>query len=397
MIRRVVQFCRDVRDYRRLPTLAKAAHRADRVGLPGFDPGIERAVEEAVGWLCRAQDHSTSNDGGVARHFSMIHGWGSSYPETTGYIVPTLLTCAELRQDEVLGARAKRMLDWLVSIQFPSGAFPGGPIGAEPVVPVVFNTGQILIGLARGAQEFGEPYRESMRRAADWLVEVQDGDGCWRKHASPFARPEEKTYDTHVAWGLLEAARLDPQRPYANAAMANVRWALSRQRENGWFENCCLTDPAQPLTHTLGYALRGVLEAYRFSDDPNLLIAARATADGLLAAVRPDGSLPGRLDSRWTGTVEWSCLTGSSQIAYCWLYLSRITGDSRYLEAACAANRFVTRTVQVDGPPEVRGGVKGSFPIYGKYGSYEYLSWACKFFIDALLSEQEIKAPGLVP
>jgi hypothetical protein len=288
------------------------------------------------------------------------------------------------------------MLDCLVSIQFPNGAFQGGVIGAEPVAPVVFNTGQILIGLAHGAREFGEPYRESMRRAADWLVEVQDTDGCWRRHASPFASPGEKTYDAHVAWGLLEAARLEPERPYATAAMANVRWVLSRQRENGWFENCCLSDPSQPLTHTLGYALRGILEAYRFSDDPSLLHAARMTADGLLAAVRPDGFLPGRLDSHWRGTVRWSCLTGSSQIAYCWLYLFRVTGNSRYREAACATNRFVRRTVQVDGPAEVRGAVKGSFPIHGKYGSYEYLNWACKFFIDALLLEQEIEAAGVV-
>ena len=36
------------------------------------------------------------------------------------------------------------MLDWLVSIQMPSGAFQGGTIGESPVVPVTFNTGQIL-------------------------------------------------------------------------------------------------------------------------------------------------------------------------------------------------------------------------------------------------------------
>ena len=45
----------------------------------------------------------------------------------------------------------------------------------------------------------------------------------------------------------------------------------------------------------------------------------------------------------------------------------------------------------VDGPPEVRGGVKGSFPIYGDYGAYQYLNWACKFLIDALLCEQDVR------
>lgn len=388
MIRRAVHVLRDARSYWALPRDAKAAHRADRAGLPAHEPGLDLAVDEAIGWLCRAQDSSTSEDGGVARHFSLISGWSSSYPETTGYIVPTLLTCARRRGDESLRMRARCMLDWLVSIQLPNGAFQGGVVDAMPRVPVVFNTGQILIGLASGGAEFGEAYRTPMRRAADWLVSVQDPDGCWRKGASPFAGRGDKAYDVHAAWGLLEAARLEPRGPYAESAMANVRWALSRQRGNGWLEDCCLTDASQPLTHTLGYALRGLLEAYRFSSDPALLRASRSTADGLLSAMRPDGFLPGRFDSHWQGTVRWACLTGTAQIAWCWLYLFQVTGDDRYRTGAVSANRFVRRTVRTEGPPEVRGGVKGSFPISGNYGRYEYLSWAGKFFIDALLLEE---------
>jgi hypothetical protein len=394
MIRRAGRVLRDARSYWALPTDAKAARRADGAGLPARELGLDVAVDEAIGWLCRAQDSSTSKDGGVARHFSLISGWGPSYPETTGYIAPTLLDCARRRRDERLRVRARRMLDWLVSIQFPDGAFQGGVVDASPRAPVVFNTGQILIGLASGVAAFGEAFRTPMRRAADWLVGVQDPDGCWRKGASPFADPGDKAYDVHAAWGLLEAARLEPRAPYAEAAMANVRWALTRQRANGWFEDCCLADASQPLTHTLGYALRGLLEAYRFSSEPRLLAASRSAADGLLSAMRPDGFLPGRLDSRWNGTVRWACLTGTAQIAWCWLYLFQLTGDDRYRIGAFSANRFVRRTVRADGPPEVRGGVKGSFPISGHYGQYEYLSWAAKFFIDALHFEKDTTTHG---
>ena len=77
-------------------------------------------------------------------------------------------------------------------------------------------------------------YRASMRRAADWLVTGQDPDGCWRKYPSPFTKPGERTYDTHVAWGLFEAARLEPDKPYGEFGIANVQWALSHQHENGW-------------------------------------------------------------------------------------------------------------------------------------------------------------------
>jgi len=286
------------------------------------------------------------------------------------------------------------MLDWLASIQLRDGGFQGGPVGATPLVPVTFNTGQILFGLAAGAREFGE-YVEPVLRAANWLVKVQDPDGCWRRYPSPFVTPGEKTYDTHVAWALLEVARLTSDRVYAEAALANLRWALSLQHENGWFDNCCLTDPAQPLTHTLGYALRGVLEGYRFTDDSRFLKAACTTADGIRAALRDDGFLPARLYPNWRGTVSWACLTGSAQIAICWLMLYQITGDTKYLHAGSAANRYLRRTMKVNGQPETRGAIKGSFPVYGGYGTYEYLSWAVKFCIDANQLEKQIRDGGL--
>ena len=371
-----------------LPQAAKAEHNADQAGLRREDPGIPRALEEAVGWLYRAQDHSASHDGGAARHFSLVKGWARSYPETSGYIVPTLLTYAKSVGSDVARQRAQRMLDWLISIQFPDGGFQGGSIGEKPRVPVAFNTGQILLGLAAGVAEFGN-YQHALVRAADWLINAQDSDGAWRKYSSPFAAAGEKTYDTHIAWGLLEAARVASHKPYATAALANVRWALTLQRENGWLDKCCLTDATQPLTHTIGYALRGMIEAYRFSNESAFLRASLRTANGLLTVLRDDGFLPGRLDDTWTGTVPWACLTGTAQIAICWFLLYQITGESRYFEAGSVANRYLRRTLNVDGPPGVRGGVKGSFPVYGDYGRYLYLNWACKFFIDASLLENE--------
>lgn len=390
LLRKVLSAALEARRRWQLPPAAKAEARKDKQGLPGNDPGFELAVREAIAWLCRAQDSSTTQDGGVARHFSLVSGWGPSYPETTGYIIPTILRYARLTGDMNLLERGRRMLDWCLSIQFPNGAFQGGVIGAEPLIPVTFNTGQILLGLAAGALEFGEPYRTAMIRAADWLVETQDPDGCWRRNSSPFAAPGEKTYDTHVAWGLLEAARVEPTKHYQNAALANVRWALKQQHPNGWLMNCCLTDRMIPLTHTLGYALRGVLEAYRFTVDDKFLCGARRTADGLVSALTSEGFLPGRLSSAWKPAARWACLTGTVQVSYCWMSLYQITGEPRYKDAAHAANRYVRRTQDLNGPPEIRGAIKGSFPVYGDYGTNEYLNWATKFFIDANLLEKEI-------
>jgi hypothetical protein len=369
--------------------LARDARNLDRKGLGSIDPGPGKAIAAGIEWLGRAQDCSRSRDGGVARHFSVTDGWSASYPETTGYIASTLIEYG--RQTNASGPieRAKKMLDWFVAIQFPAGGFQGGMIDQLPRVPVTFNTGQILIGLSAGSY-LDARYREAALKAADWLVSTQDLDGCWRRNPTPFAEPGEKTYETHVALGLFYAHDVEPGRGYLAAGLRQVDWALYNQAANGWLSKCCLSDPSNPLTHTLGYALRGIVGAYLSSHEPRYLQAACRTADGLLPAIGADGRLPGRLDSNWQAAADWVCLTGACQIAESMLLLHRATGRPEYSRAAKSVNSYVRRTIAFEGSIDMIGGVKGSFPIDGDYGRWQYLNWACKFMVDANMAEQSI-------
>ena len=385
MIRSVKKLITDQVDHIRLPEQAKILASADRRGLPNKAINIENAIQLAYTWLCQAQD--ATPDGGVSRDFSLVSGWATSYPETTGYIIPTFLELSARNNLPEANQRARKMLDWLVSIQFEEGGFQGGKADATPRVPVTFNTGQILLGLAAGRKVFGEIYQSPMLKAAIWLRDSLDEDGCWRRHPTPFAAPGEKAYETHVSWGLYEAARIEGEQGFQDAADRNVYWALTKQTQNGWFQDCCLENPSAPLTHTLGYVLRGVLEAYEFSSNADFLDAAKLTANGLLKAIDDNGYLPGRLKADWSPAVSWACLTGSVQIAYCWLRLFEITGDPAYLDAGKRANLYVRRTLSTDGDPHIVGGVRGSFPVDGDYGRFEFLNWAAKFFIDSHVKE----------
>jgi len=377
-----------------LPRAAKVVKSRDLSGIPAHDPGSREVIAAGLGWLKAAQDHSISNDGGFARHFSLLKGWSSSYPETSGYIVPTLFAEGKRVGDADLIARAFRCLDWLVDIQFPEGGFQGGMADQLPRVPVTFNTGQILLGLAAGAALNPEKYLEPMRRAAIWLRDSQDADGCWRKHPTPFGAPGEKAYETHVSWGLFEAARVAPNEGFGEAGLKQVAWALTKQQDNGWFASNCLDTPETPLTHTIGYVLRGVVEAHLWSNDQLLLKAACRTADGVITAVASDGRLAGRLDRNWKGApdVDWVCLTGSAQIAHSLLILARLTGRADYAQKAKALNAYVRRTIVTEGGGPTQGGVKGSFPVNGDYGRYQYLNWACKFLIDSCREELSFAA-----
>src|SRR5580692_4025207 len=94
-----------------MPPYARAFVEQDARGILGEDRGAAACIQQTRDWLLRAQTNSATNDGGVARHFSLIDGWGASYPETTGYIVPTFIDEARVSGDQRLLVSAKRMLD----------------------------------------------------------------------------------------------------------------------------------------------------------------------------------------------------------------------------------------------------------------------------------------------
>ncbi len=57
-------------------------------------------LSAAIDWLCRAQDvrDGQPDAGGVSAGWSFEDGWLPSYPETTGYIIETMLAAAQVLQ-----------------------------------------------------------------------------------------------------------------------------------------------------------------------------------------------------------------------------------------------------------------------------------------------------------
>src|SRR5882724_2213681 len=127
------------------------------------------ALRSVIGWMLDAQ----RPDGGIAAYYSLLTGYSESYPEVTGYIIPTLYDFERLTGDPAARHAAYLATDWLLSLQMPSGAFPGGLRGpASDAEPSVFNTGQILQGLVRAYVETGNS--KTLKRAVaagDWLLD----------------------------------------------------------------------------------------------------------------------------------------------------------------------------------------------------------------------------------
>ena len=350
----------------------------------------QRRLQAAAEWLARAQDATGS--GGVSAHYDAAERkWAGAYPETTGYIIPTFLRYADFSGDREYRERALRMAVWESDIQLPEGGVRAGTLDAQQIVPTIFNTGQVLFGwLAAWQRAQDARFRESLVRAADWLVAAQDADGAWRQFASPFASHVLNTYNTRVAFGLAKAGRgLDEPR-YVEAAVRNVQWALTQMHPNGWLENNDLQDNSKPLTHTIAYATRGILEVGLIASNSAFVEIAARIARAVAQTQRRDGALPGRLDAEWRPAARWSCITGNAQMAIIWQRLATETGDRSLILAADNAMRFnlSIQDLSASNPGE-HGGMPGSHPRSGGYMTHRYPNWAAKFFMDALMLQLE--------
>ena len=349
-----------------------------------------RGLQAAVEWLARAQDATGS--GGVSASYDAVkRQWAGAYPETTGYIIPTLFRYAEFSGDTAYRERAIRMAAWESDIQLAGGGVRAGTLDAAQVVPTIFNTGQVLFGWLAAWQETHDArFRDSLVRAADWLVAAQDEDGAWRRFASPFAAHALNTYNTRVAFGLAQAGHALGEPRYVETAVRNVQWALTQMHPNGWLENNDLENNARPLTHTIAYAARGILEVGLIAARTDFVDAAARIAKAVAAAQRRDGALPGRLDAEWQPAARWTCVTGNAQMAIIWQRLAMETGDHAWLPAAERANAFnlsIQNLTAADAG--VRGGLPGSHPLNGGYMKNRYPNWAAKFFMDALMLQLE--------
>lgn len=349
-------------------------------------------LKAAMDWLRYAQD--ISPDGGVSAGYLMTQGWQPSHRETTGYIIPTFFDYYNYSGIKNYFTRALRMADWELRVQLENGAIPFG-CAIGNTAPLIFDTGQVIFGWVRAYKETGDDrYKKAAEKAADWIVKMQDEDGCWRK----FVFNEiPHTYYIRVAWALLELSQISENIQFVNSAKKNIGWTLSNQLDNGWFKQCAFQNNGTPTTHTLAYAIDGLLESGLILDDKGYIEKAKISADALLAVQKEDGSLSGIYDSDWNGAVKWSCLTGDAQISIIWLRLYQLTGDDKYLTAAKKAISYLTGLQDIKTKKEaIRGAIKGSHPIWGGYNPFSYMNWMTKFFVDALLLEEDIRRTTLV-
>lgn len=380
------------------PAIYRAAAARLRWGSLKLQPSpysLKEHIEGLVDWIMRAQ--KATPDGGVSESYHIKYGkWQPSYPETTGYIICSMIHAANAGygNKETVRESARLMGEWLADVQLPDGSFQGGNIAVKDPKPAMFNTGQILKGLGdlirEGLDTTGR-LRKSADRAAEWMVAMQDPDGAWRKGLSVLANSPVRAYNIRAAWGLARYGKIVGNDKFVQAGIRNGEWLRSVQSADGWFQYMNFNVGIDPLLHTVAYTINGLMELGALTGRDDFVKACRIPA-GLVADLQnPDhGGVPGQIAPGYKAAVDWYNTTATAQMGIIWFRMSQITSESYWADYGRRANDFCRsiHSVELHSPDDhVRGGLIGCWPVHAGYGAYWYMNWTQKFFLDSLLAE----------
>ena len=340
------------------------------------------ALRGALRWLAR----SIRPCGGSSAWWAPGVGWAPPYPETSGYLIPTLFETAEHLHTEWVFTAAVRMLEWLLSLQAEEGWFPAG-VGRARGSPSVFNTAQILLGLLAASQRLGEErWRIAAQKAANWIAAVQEESGIWVRHN--YVEGFSPSYYTRVAWPLALAGRLFGMDEATRAASRCLE-AIAERMQSDWVEQMGFKPNDAAFTHTIAYTVRGFLECGRILDR-KWWDAGRKMAWRLLRLTEKEG-LAGAYRDNWKVAWKGMCVTGHAQVALCFLRVCEKEKDWRFLSAALKLIDAVMK-VQKAVWTVSGGGLPGSWPVWGRYMRFRFPNWAAKFLIDSILEVSRWRA-----
>jgi hypothetical protein len=358
---------------RTLATSARGLWHTVRAG--GQARADERHVRSAIGWLGAAQRAGAG--GGFAHSFNLLRGWEKPYPETTGYILPSLRRADERYGIAEAAPLVERASRWLAAVQQPDGSFLD-LAGRKQV----FDSGQILHGwndLAAHMPHLVEPERHL--RTARWIAEQQESDGSFVRHSWGGAA---RSYYVRVGAALLRAGRQFGDPALVAAGKRNLRWTMAQQEANGFFRHMAF-DAGPPFLHTMIYVAEGLIDAQDDAPEEPLLDATLRLTETLRLAAERDGLPRSRYRPDFSPVDRELCLPGLAQWA-CLCFRLAARGHRAYVAPGRSSIAALKLRQIVSADPALDGGLFGSAPFWGRYMRWAVPNWGVKFLIDALLA-----------
>ncbi|MDA7670557.1 hypothetical protein N8592_00870 [Verrucomicrobia bacterium] len=358
-------------------------------------------IEVSLSWFRNLQ--RKGGDGGIPAKFRLADLPGRnlypSYPETSGYILSTILAAQEMGFGD-MREMSRLIKSYLLKQQLDKGGFRGGHARMRNNGRAsIFNSGQILLGLVayHNSNPNDETVVESIRRCVEWgRKNVKDGK--WNEE---YTFGGQRAYYARSTMGFLRGS-----------VAVGDKEACQRFRENyvSIYESY-FDDPKSlvgwgfkadvvPL-HTIAYTLRGMLECGLVLEDESYM---QEIADFCWQIIKGAkcfniAGIPYCSYSPGLNPVaEAICPTGLAQLAIVlWKLEDLGIGEGEFENAAKSMTNVVKQT-QIRGSRNILldGAVPGSWPVNGPYQPYDLVNWSVKFLLDCLLLKKGFTPKKLI-
>ncbi len=271
-----------------------------------------------------------------------------SYPEVTGYFIPTLLNWG-YREEAISYAK------WLCKIQKGNGSW----FDTDNESAYVFDSAQILKGLIAVRDIYPELdiIDEVIVKGCDWIVSCMTPEGQLKTpNESAWGNIATELIHTYCLSPLKEAGRIYSKTQYEEAANKILDYYIKNNYNE--ITNFCM------LSHFYAYVIEAML------DMGEEKIAKKAMCN-VEKYQKESGAVPAYSD------VNWVCSTGLFQLALIWFRIGDWNRGNKAFEYACKLQNS-------------SGGWFGSYISeennneINTYFPNSEISWAVKYFLDAL-------------
>lgn len=284
------------------------------------------------------------------------------YPEVTGYYIPTLIRWGHTDL-------AIRYADYLASIQKKDGSW----YDPSDKSPYIFDSGQILKGLV-AIYKIYPSVRDNIIKGCEWLISRMNEEGELVTPSKDAWGSDRYFCDEHIHLYCLEplikAGKLFERNDFIEAANKVKTYYISHYKDRILHFSM--------LSHFHAYVMEAMV------DLGEIELAKKAMED-LDNYQKKDGSVAG------LNNVQWVCSTGLFQLAITWYKLGDAERGNKAFEYACSLQNKSGGwygsycDIKFFSAISARKGFRKVFRKHAQsYFPYEEISWAVKYFLDAL-------------
>ena len=311
-----------------------------------------------------------------------------SFPETTGYIIPTLLEYSKLKNIDSIYEISLEMGEWIVDITRDDGGL-GEAYGFYRPYPRIFTTAQAIMGLLSLYQKNKDKkFIKCAIKMGEFLIKNLNSDGSW--NAEYTFLKTTTTYKSRVSWILMLLYETTYEEKFKQASIRSLEYIIQLKTNLYWPVSCTFEQNNNALTHLLGYHLVAIVNFAYYEKLSNNKLSEELKDhcnffyNKLNDLLFIENELKAQINNKFQNTSSYTCLTGNAQIMYFAILFEKYNKLSDNLLSQKLYNTIYNKQIK-NNLDIINGAISGSYPIDGDYMSYMLPSWANKFFIDSLL------------